>query len=337
MSHRLSPLRTLVLATCCALPLLPLGAARAQSLADPAWEELLESDRYAELEAQARQKLKAEPGDPQATLALGFAVLSQGTPAQQDAGVPVAEACVKAHPESGVCHYVLANLLGVQALRAGMFKAMGMAGRIRESYEKAVALQPDAFNHRLGLMQFYLAAPSIAGGGTDKARDLARSTEAKYPEQARCLRALVAVSEEKYDEAEKLLWAVQPGKDNALRSAVYGSLGQIGAQRLNNKQPAPAQALFERLVQVEPGRAFAFYGLARVKAETGALQDALRFFTQARSLRGQATLPIDYREALVWLQLGDNGKAKSLLQRFVDVGRGHPKNLEDAKERLAKL
>ncbi len=334
MHPRFAPLRTLTFALLCALPLVP---ATAQSLRDPAWENLLENDRHAELEAQARQRLKAEPGDPQATLALGFALLANAQPAQVDAAVPVAEDCIARHPEAGECHYVLGTLLGAQALRAGMFKAMGLAGRIRESFEKAVALQPDAFNHRVGLMQFYMAAPGIAGGGTDKARELARSTEAKQPEQARCLRAMVAISEDKFDEAEKLLWAVQPGNDNALRSAVYANLGQIAVQRLSNKQPTLAQSLFERLAQADPSRAFAVYGLGRVKTESGAPQEALRFYTQARTLRGHATLPIDYREALAWLQLGDLAKAKALLQKFVSAGRGHPKNLEDAKERLGKL
>ena len=34
-----------------------------------------------------------------------------------------------------------------------------------------------------------------------------------------------------------------------------------------------------------------------------------------------------------WLLLGDNAKAKALLQRFVSLGRGNPKSLDDAKER----
>jgi tetratricopeptide (TPR) repeat protein len=333
MIQRLSPL-FIALAALCATAAAPVLA---QSLRDPAWENLLENDRHAELETQARQRLKAEPGDPQATLALGFAVLSQGSPVRQEEAVPLAEACVKAHPDAGECHYMLGNLLGAQAMRGGMLKAMGLAGRIRESFAKAVELQPEVFNHRVGLMQFYLNAPGIAGGGIDKARELARVTEAKQPEQARALRAMIAIYEDKFDDAEKLLWAVQPGNDNALRSAVYASLGQIAVQRLGNKQPTQAQALFERLMQSDPSRAFAVYGLGRVKSESGAPQEAVRLYTQARTLRGHATLPIDYREALAWLLLGDNAKAKALLQKFVSGGRGHPKNLEDAKDRLAKL
>lgn len=311
--------------------------ATAQSLRDPAWESLLENDRHAELEAQARARLKAEPGDPQATLALGFAVLSNGQPAAVDSAVPLAEACVAKHPDAGECHYALGMLVGVQAMRASMFKAMSLAGRVRESFEKAVALQPDAFNPRVALMQFYLAAPGIAGGGTDKARELIKATEARQPEQARCLRAMLAMGDEKWDEAEKLLWAVQPGNDSALRSSVYGHLGQVAIQRLNAKQAPQAQSLLEKLLQYDPSRALAAYALGRLKAETGAPQEALRYYTQARTLRGQANLPIDYREALAWLLLGDHPKAKALLQRFVNAGRGNPKALEDAKEQLVKL
>jgi tetratricopeptide (TPR) repeat protein len=311
--------------------------ARAQSLRDPAWDALLENDRHAELETVARQRLAAEPGDPQATLALGFAVLPEAEPAAIEAAVPLAEACIARHPDAAECHYMLGNLLGVQALQGGMLKGMRLAGRIRESFQKAVDLGPDVFNHRVGLMQFYLAAPGIAGGGVDKARDLVKATQARQPEQARCLQALIEISEDHDAEAEKLLWAVQAGNDNALRSTVYATLAQLGAQKLNAKQPTQAQSLFERLVQADPSRAFAVYGLGRVKSETGAPQEALRYYDRARTLRGHAGLPIDYREALAWLVLGDTAKAKALLQRFVSAGRGHPKNLEDAKERLAKL
>ena len=329
----LLPLRALALAIMAAATL----PASAQSLRDPAWEQLLENDRHTELEAAARAKLKAEPGDPQATLALGFALLAEAKPAEIDAAVPLAEACIARHAEAGECHYMLGNLMGIQALRAGMLKAMGMAGRIRESFEKAVALAPENFNHRVALMQFYLAAPSIAGGGSGKAQELIKSTEAKYPEQARCLRGMLAISEDKLDDAEKLLWAVQVGNDSALRSAAYGNLGGIAMLRLNNKQAPQAQPLLERLAQAEPSRALAIYGLGRVKAESGAPQEALRFYAQARTLRGHLNLPLDYREGLAWLLLGDTTKAKALLQRFVGAGRGNPKNLDDAKERLAKL
>lgn len=325
-----STLTALALAALCALP------AAAQNLRDPAWEQLLENGQPAELESAARARLKAEPGDPQATLALGYALLGLGQAAAIDATVPLAEACVAKHPDAAECHYVLGMLQGAQALR-GMLKAMGLAGGIRTAFEKAVALAPDHLNHRVALMQFYLAAPGIAGGGSDKARELIRSTEARQPEHARCLRAMLAISEERYDEAEKLLWAVQPGQDALLRAAVYNQLGQIATLRLNEQQVPQAQSLFERLARHDPSRAMAFYGLGRVKAETGAPQDALKLYAQARALRGQATLPFDYREALAWLQLGDTAKAKALLQRFVGAGRGHPKSLEDAKQRLAKL
>lgn len=329
-----SVIRPLAFACLAALASLP---STAQNLRDPAWEALLDTDRHAELQAQARDRLKAEPADPQATLALGFALTADGGLAAIDAAVPLAAACIERHPEAAECHYVLGMLTSAQALRGGMLKAMRLAGRIRESFEKAVALQPGQFNHRVALMQFYLVAPGIAGGGTDKARELARATEARQPEHARCLRAMLALAEDRPAEAEQLLWAVQAGHDKVLQAVTYANLGQLGALKLNQQQTAQAQTLFERLLQADPSRAFAAYGLGRVKAESGAPQEALRYYTQARRLRGHATLPIDYREALAWLLLGDQAKAKLLLQRFIDAGRGNPKTLEDAKARLAKL
>lgn len=325
------------LALICLSALATALPATAQNLRDPAWEALLDADRHAELQARARERLKAEPGDPQATLALGFAVTADGQLAAIDAAVPLAEACIERHPEAAECHYTLGVLTSAQVLRGGMFQAMRLAGRIRESFEKAVALQPEAFNHRVALMQFYLVAPGVAGGGADKARELARATEAKQPEHARCLRAMLATVEDRHAEAEQLLWSVQAGRDKVLQAVTYANLGQLGALKLNQQQAAQAETLFERLLQADPTRAFAAYGLGRVKTETGAPQEALRYYARARQLRGHATLPIDYREALAWLLLGDQAKAKSLLQRFVSAGRGNPKNLEDAKERLAKL
>jgi tetratricopeptide (TPR) repeat protein len=313
------------------------GPAAAQSLRDPAWDQWLDTDGYVELDTRARERLKAQPGDPQATLALAFVALSNGAAAKIDAALPAVEACLAAHPQAGECHYAQGMVVGAQALRAGMFKAMRMAGTIRESFEKAVALQPDSFNHRAGLMQFYLAAPGMAGGGVDKARALAKATEAVQPEQARCLRAMVALYDDQYAEAEALLWAVQPGKDTALRSTVYSTIGQIALQHLNEKRPQQAQPVLEHLLQADPSRALAPYAMGRLKAETGAPQEALRHYAQARTLRGHSNLPLDYREALAWLLLGDSAKAKTLLQRFVEVGRGGAKNLDDAKEKLAKL
>lgn len=313
------------------------GPAHANPLRDPAWQALLDEERPAELEAAAHAKLKATPADPQATLALGLALLATGEPAGADAAVPAAEACVARHPAAAECHYMLGLARGAQALRAGMLSAMRMAGSIRESFERAVELGPDVYAHRAALMQYHLAAPAIAGGGSAKADALVRATEARQPQQARCLRAMRLIADQQLDEAEQLLWGVQPGDDDTLRTAAYQLLGQVAARRLEARQVPQAQALFERLARREPGLALAIYGLGRAKAEAGAPQDAVRLYTQARTLRGQLSLPIDYREALAWLQIGDLAKARALLQRFVNAGRGHPKNLEDARERLARL
>jgi tetratricopeptide (TPR) repeat protein len=324
-------LAALALAATTALP------ARANTLRDPAWQAMLEEGRSADLAAAAQARLKAVPAEPQATLALGLALLALGQPSGADTAAPAAEACVARHPSAAECHYMLGLARGAQAMRAGMLSALRMAGGIREAFERAVELAPDAYAHRAALMQFHLAAPAIAGGGSAKAEALVRATEARQPQQARALRAMQLLADKKLDEAEQQLWAIQPGADDSLRAASYQLLGQVAERRLEAQQATQAQALFERLARREPDLALPVYGLGRAKAEAGAPQDAVKLYAQARSLRGHASLPIDYREALAWLQIGDLAKARALLRRFVDAGRGHPRYLEDAKDRLAKL
>lgn len=334
------PFHRALLARCLLLALALGPAARpaaAQALRDPTWQQWLEQDRHAELEAAARQRLKAEPADPQASVALGYALLGRGQPADADAAVPAVEACVRQHPRAGECQHMLGLLLGSQALRGGMLKAMRLAGRVREAFEQAVALAPEQFIHRSSLMQYYVLAPAIAGGGKDKARELLRQTQARDAGQGRALQAMLEMADDRPDEAERLLWPLLGGADPQLRSSAYQQLGQIGAGLLQKKDMAASRRVFERLAEQDPTRALAFFGLGWLKMEAGAPQDALRHFGQARGLRGQASLPLDYREALAWLALGDSGRAKPLLQRFIAAGRGVPQQLEDARERLARL
>ncbi len=65
-------------------------------------------------------------------------------------------------------YLVHASIMGAQA-QDSIFSALGYAEKALTSLQKAVELAPNIPKYRLGLMSFYLAAPSIAGGDTDLA------------------------------------------------------------------------------------------------------------------------------------------------------------------------
>jgi tetratricopeptide (TPR) repeat protein len=225
----------------------------------------------------------------------------------------------------------------VQAVNGGMLKAMTLTGRIHDAFAKAVELDPLYFDARDGLVQFYLLAPGIAGGSVSKAREVAAAAQARQPEHAKLLRARIAMREERWAEAERELASVQAGADAALRSAVREAWGQVGAVYLHNAQPAKARPVFERLQREYAAYALGFYGMGRLLLDAGSLDEAIAALERARGLTGAVRLPIDYRLGLAWLQKGDKARAKSLLERFVSAGKGHPNNLGDAKKRLAEL
>lgn len=317
--------------------LLAVVGAQAATLADPGWERLLQDQRFAELEQQARQRLQSQPADPQASLAVALAALSEDRSPRLEPALKQAERCLQADPQSAVCHYAAGSLLGVQAMNAGMLAGLRLAGRIKESLTRAVALDPSYFPARDALQQFHLLAPGIAGGSLDTARALAVQAEARQPEHAKLLHAKLALHERRWDDAQRLLASVRTGQDEDLRDGVREASAALGARLVQDQRLPQARGVFERLQREFPAHAVGFYGLGRVLQESGALDEALAQLDRARPLKLADRFPIDYRAALAWLGKGDTARARSLLERFVAAGKGHPQTLDEARQRLADL
>jgi predicted Zn-dependent protease len=73
-------------------------------------------------------------------------------------------------PQKSLYHLWLGRIYGEKADRAGFLSAAGLAKKVRNSFERAVELDPRSWEARTDLAEFYLEAPSIVGGGQDKAR-----------------------------------------------------------------------------------------------------------------------------------------------------------------------
>ncbi|GGW75792.1 tetratricopeptide repeat protein [Alteromonas halophila] len=82
-----------------------------------------------------------------------------------------ADKFVAAYPDDYRAYHIHASVMGAQASDS-IFSALGYAKKARQSLEKAVDIAPDKIDVYQALMQFHLAAPSIAGGDMDEARRL---------------------------------------------------------------------------------------------------------------------------------------------------------------------
>jgi tetratricopeptide (TPR) repeat protein len=87
-----------------------------------------------------------------------------------DRGIPACERAVALDSSNALYHLWLGRIDGEKADRAGFLSAMGLAKKVHTEFERAVELDPANVAARTDLAEFYLEAPSIVGGGKDKAR-----------------------------------------------------------------------------------------------------------------------------------------------------------------------
>jgi tetratricopeptide (TPR) repeat protein len=313
------------------------GPLSAQTVKDAALASLLEAGRYTEAERAATARIAARPDDMDGFAALTLSVLNGTEAKPREAALKLLEACASRLPQAAICHYGVGSVLGAQALSQGMLTALSSAGRVRDSLTRAVELDPLLYAARNALVQFYLVVPGIAGGSVAKAREVASAASARQPEHAKLLLALVDIGQKKYEQTELGLASVRAGDDKELAADVAEVWAQLGFTYLNDKKDAKARAVFERLVLDRPNSPRGHYGLGRVFTDAGQFEQAIVAFERAAALDWSKGLPIDYRAALAYQAKGDREKARVLLTRFVAAGKGNPKNIDDAKKRLAQM
>ena len=326
------PLRLPLIASLCLAAALPVHA---QMFKDPQFESLYRADNLAEVEKLGQQRVASQADDAQAVLALALGALRSNDAGRRKSAIGHAEGCVQKQPRAAPCHYALGVVLGVQAMSEGLLKMAGSVGRVRESLVEALALEPAWFPARSAVVEFYLVAPGVIGGSTSKAQETARA--AARPEQAQALEGRMALQEKKFERALQLLAEVRPGGDGALQEDLLAWTQGAAFGLVNEGQGEMARPTFERLQKEHPENAVPVFGLARLAAEAGRHADALALLERSSKLKGADRLPLDYRNGLSQLALGQKEAAKASLARFVAAGKGSSANLDDAKKRLSQL
>lgn len=119
--------------------------------------------------------------------------------------VPFFEKATKAEPNNGTYAHWLGRGYGRCAETANPFSAPGLAVKARNSFERAVQLEPKNREALGDLFEYYLAAPGFLGGGESKAADIASRIEAVDPAEGYFTRARLAEKRKEYDTAEQQL------------------------------------------------------------------------------------------------------------------------------------
>lgn len=163
-------------------------------------EHALLQGRAADAISSLRSILAANPADGQAHLLLCRAFYSEQLP---DPSVGECEAALRTLGNNSEAQHWAGKAYGLKADRSGPLTGYSMAKKVKAAFEAAVNLDPMNGDAVDDLGEYYVAAPSIVGGGLDKAEALAARVQAKLPERALRLRGLIAEKRKDYGTAER--------------------------------------------------------------------------------------------------------------------------------------
>ena len=174
----------------------------------------------------------------------------------------------------------------------GMLSKMSLASDGRKAFEKAIAIDPGHVAARIGLSQFYLGAPGIAGGSVEKAKaqgDALLALPGKRGEfQGRMVLAGIAAHEQQWEEMSRQFTAAEPAAGDG--ADPVGAMRSHAWYLLNRKKDAQAALpVVSRYVKAaSPDDLTALFLDGEVKRQLGRCDDALTRYDQVLAKRAEA-------------------------------------------------
>jgi len=194
------------------LPLFCIITAISSSAASNPAADLLASGRVDESIAILQKAVSDSPTDAASFNLLCRAYYSYG---DWDKGISACEKAVALEPTNSLYHLWLGRIYGEKADNSNVFTAGSLAKKVHTEFETAVRLNPENVEARSDLSEFYVEAPGMMGGGTDKAEAQAQALEKLFPAKAHWIRARIAEKKKDYPTAEKEYHEAIQSRDNS--------------------------------------------------------------------------------------------------------------------------
>lgn len=204
-------------------------------LAASSFKELIAAGRVDDAIQALQQQIAHNPNDAGANnlLCRAYFMLEEW-----DRGIPACERARNLDPQNSLYHLWLGRIYGEKADRAGLFSAAGLAKKVRTSFERAVALDPQSWEARTDLAEFYLEAPGIVGGGKDKAREQIDAITPLNPGMADWVAARIAEKNKDAAAAEREYRAAITATNSGARAWLDLAIFLRHANRLDEMDQA---------------------------------------------------------------------------------------------------
>jgi cytochrome c-type biogenesis protein CcmH/NrfG len=174
----------------------------------------------------------AHAANPETVFTAARAAMSRG---ETDKATELFEQAVKLRPNDANYQLYLANAYGTQAQQTkNPFKQASLAKKAKAALERAVQLDPNNIEGRLGLLDFYDIAPGFMGGSDDKALQQAQEIKKRDSLAGHRAFARLYTRDKKLDLAHKEFEVAIREQPNSAKPYFYYAL-QLGFSEKNYK------------------------------------------------------------------------------------------------------
>jgi tetratricopeptide (TPR) repeat protein len=240
------------------------------------------------------------------------------------------EKAVELAPKDGVNHLWLGRAYGRKAEHALI--GIGPAIRTRKEFEIAAQLAPDDPDIRFDLMEFYLEAPEIMGGGKDKAGAQAKEIARLSPRLGFAAQADIYENGKDWDRAlEQLAEAVQRFPKDA---GTHLDLAKFHLRRGNLKE---AEAAAQKAVALDGADREARMYLAAATTELKKNDPGVLKMMQELAAGPLSDKDPDFEEIYYWLGRaylvqGKQADAKNAFETSLRFNPDYPRSKDALKQ-----
>jgi tetratricopeptide (TPR) repeat protein len=275
--------------------------------------------------AQLKEILATDPSNGQAHLLLCRAYYAQS---MASAASSECSAALRTLTNDSSAQDWAGRAHGMQADGAGPIAGLRLAIKVRNAFEAAVRINPlngDAVND---LSEYYIDAPSIVGGGFEKAALLADRSQSQLPQNAHRIRAMAAEKQKDYATAEREFRAATTV---ANQPNAWADLGAFYSRR---SQPDEAVQALRRAIALDHAHdatlVDAAMTLTEINRESRLAERAFRDYLASRSKSDAApAFKVHVMLAKLLRNEGNTPDAKIELEHSLELASGYAPALKE--------
>ncbi len=231
-------------------------------------------------------------------------------------------------------HYWLGAAYGTEASDANMIRKGILASKIKNAFEKCVALDPKHIAAMSGLVEFYLQAPSMMGGSMEKAVEMAKKIKAVDKPMGATTLANIYLKQNNHAEAEKEMTdLLKTDPNNA--NLVLG----LGNVYLVSKKYQQGIDLYENFLKQNSSNMSITYQLGKFAAISGLVLDRgeaclKNYITNHKPAKSEPSHGGAYfRLGMIYEKRGNKAEAKKNYETSLKLDP----DFKDAKEALKRV